>query len=296
VSSGYFRRKFEGKRTDRVIHNGPRALFQLTPMVTPESRRRELSTPRTRRQGCGVRSTGIRSAFGRMPLPATGGVLTSASLVPDWQNSRWGKLSQAIAHNAHYCRSAWQFRDDCLISPRDLSRTTYPIHLVNSVNNDRIEAKRRRAFEVIEVFSRAPDFHLLPRGQRRGNLHGLVIVAIKGRSEREPSRPPMPRMLAFQAHRFAPFVDGSGVKNPGPTIATASASETLPPGDLGSWAREDSNGYFGAIDDAGIPLAAHRPAIPGRGYFVEPSSAISRCGIGWIGSKQVSFHEEQQLS
>jgi threonine synthase len=43
-------------------------------------------------------------------------------------------------------------------------------------------------------------------------------------------------------------------------------------------AREDTNGYFGAIDDAGI-LAAHRLLSRTVGVFVEPSSAISVAGL-----------------
>lgn len=54
-------------------------------------------------------------------------------------------------------------------------------------------------------------------------------------------------------------------------------------GNPASWnlalaAREDSDGYFGAIEDDDI-LAAHRLLSQEVGIFVEPSSAISVAGL-----------------
>ena len=43
-------------------------------------------------------------------------------------------------------------------------------------------------------------------------------------------------------------------------------------------AQADTDGYFGAIDDAGI-LDAHRLLSQSSGIFVEPSSAISIAGL-----------------
>jgi len=87
----------------------------------------------------------------------------------------------------------------------------------------------------------------------------------------------MPRIFGFQATGSAPFVTGERVKNPD-TIATAIRIGNPASWDLALVAREDSNGYFGAIDDAGI-LAAHRLLSQEEGIFVEPSSAISVAGL-----------------
>ena len=38
------------------------------------------------------------------------------------------------------------------------------MHLVNSVNHDRIEGQKTAAFEVVEVLGDAPDFHFIPVG------------------------------------------------------------------------------------------------------------------------------------
>ena len=202
---------------------------------------------------------------------AAHGGLTSAVLVPDGKISM-GKLSQAIAHNAHVLQVAGNF-DDCLDIARDLAEN-YPIHLVNSVNNDRIEGQKTASFEVIDVLGKAPDFHFLPVGNA-GNYtayhRGYQEEAKRGAINQ------MPRMFGFQALGSAPFVTGERVKNPD-TIATAIRIGNPASWDLALAAREDSNGYFGAIDDPGI-LAAHRLLSQEEGIFVEPSSAISVAGL-----------------
>ena len=47
---------------------------------------------------------------------------------------------------------------------RASSPTNYPVHLVNSVNHDRIEGQKTAAYEVVEVLGDAPDFHFIPVG------------------------------------------------------------------------------------------------------------------------------------
>jgi threonine synthase len=214
-------------------------------------------------------STGNTSASAAAYAAQAG--LTSAVLVPDGKISM-GKLSQAIAHNAHVLQVAGNF-DDCLDIARDLA-DNYPIHLVNSVNNDRIEGQKTAAFEVIEVLGRAPDFHLLPVGNA-GN-YTAYHRGYKEEAQRGVINT-MPRIFGFQATGSAPFVTGERVKNPD-TIATAIRIGNPASWDLALVAREDSNGYFGAIDDAGI-LAAHRLLSQEEGIFVEPSSAISVAGL-----------------
>ena len=192
-------------------------------------------------------------------------------MVPDGKISM-GKLSQAVAHNAHVLQVNGNF-DDCLDIARELA-DNYPIHLVNSVNNDRIEGQKTAAFEVIDVLGKAPDYHFLPVGNA-GNYtayhRGYSEEAKRGRTNR------IPRMMGFQAAGSAPFITGERVVNPD-TIATAIRIGNPASWDLALAAREDSDGYFGAIDDAGI-LAAHRLLSQSTGVFVEPSSAISVAGL-----------------
>ena len=82
-------------------------------------------------------------------------------LVPEGKIAM-GKLSQAIAHNAQLLQVHGNF-DDCLEIARELA-AQYPVHLVNSVNNDRIEGQKTAAFEIVEVLGDAPDFHFIPVG------------------------------------------------------------------------------------------------------------------------------------
>lgn len=214
-------------------------------------------------------STGNTSASAAA-YAAYGG-MACAVLVPDGKISM-GKLSQAVAHNSHVLQVDGNF-DDCLDIARELA-AHYPVHLVNSVNNDRIEGQKTASFEVIDVLGRAPDYHFLPVGNA-GNYtayhRGYREEAKRGRTNR------IPRMMGFQAAGSAPIVTGERVMKPD-TIASA-----IRIGNPASWdpaliARDDSNGYFGAIDDAGI-LAAHRLLSRNVGVFVEPSSAISVAGL-----------------
>lgn len=214
-------------------------------------------------------STGNTSASAAA-YAAYGG-LASAVLVPDGKITM-GKLSQAVAHNAHVLQVSGNF-DDCLDLARELAEH-YPIHLVNSVNNDRIEGQKTASFEVVEVLGQAPDYHFLPVGNA-GNYtayhRGYQEEAKRGRVNR------MPRMMGFQASGSAPFVLGERVMKPD-TIATAIRIGNPASWDLALAAREDSDGYFGSIDDAGI-LSAHRLLSQTMGVFVEPSSAISVAGL-----------------
>jgi threonine synthase len=87
----------------------------------------------------------------------------------------------------------------------------------------------------------------------------------------------MPRMFGFQAAGSAPIVLGHVVKDP-ETIASAIRIGNPASWELAIAAREDSNGYFGAIDDEKI-LEAHRILSREVGVFVEPASAISVAGL-----------------
>ncbi|HEY6799712.1 MAG TPA: threonine synthase, partial [Agromyces sp.] len=202
---------------------------------------------------------------------ATHAGITAAVLVPEGKIAM-GKLSQAIAHNAELLQVQGNF-DDCLDIARDLAEH-YPVHLVNSVNNDRIEGQKTAAFEVVDMLGEAPDIHALPVGNA-GNItaywKGFTEYAADGPATRTPA------MWGFQASGAAPIVDGAPVARPS-TIATAIRIGNPASWELAIAAREDSEGYFGAIDDDRI-LEAHRILSGEVGIFVEPASAISVAGL-----------------
>jgi threonine synthase len=202
---------------------------------------------------------------------ATHAGIAAAVLVPEGKIAM-GKLSQAVAHKAQIIQIEGNF-DDCLDIARDLAKN-YPVHLVNSVNPDRIEGQKTAAFEVVEVLGDAPDFHILPVGNA-----GNYTAYHRGYSE-ELARgvtTKLPRMFGFQAAGSAPIVLGEPVTKP-ETIASAIRIGNPASWELALTARDNSDGYFGAIDDAGI-LAAHRMLSQEVGIFVEPASAISVAGL-----------------
>jgi threonine synthase len=202
---------------------------------------------------------------------ATHAGITAAVLVPEGKIAL-AKLAQAIAHGAELIQIRGNF-DDALEIARELA-DGYPVHLVNSVNNDRIEGQKTAAFEVVEVLGDAPDFHFIPVGNA-GNYtaytRGYREDLAAGASTK------LPRMFGFQAEGSAPLIRGEVVKDPD-TIASA-----IRIGNPASWhlaleARELTDGYFGAISDAKI-LEAHRILSSEVGVFVEPASAISVAGL-----------------
>ena len=214
-------------------------------------------------------STGNTSASAAAYASHAG--ITAAVLVPEGKIAM-GKLAQAIAHGAELLQVQGNF-DDCLEIARDLANN-YPVHLVNSVNPDRIEGQKTAAFEVIEVLGDAPDFHIVPVGNA-GNYtayhRGYTEDLARGASTK------LPRMFGFQAEGSAPIVLGHVVKDPD-TIASAIRIGNPASWELAIAARENSNGYFGAISDAKI-LEAHRILSAEVGIFVEPASAISVAGL-----------------
>lgn len=214
-------------------------------------------------------STGNTSASAAAYAAHAG--ITAAVLVPEGKIAM-GKLAQAIAHNAQLLQVQGNF-DDCLDIARELAEN-YPVHLVNSVNNDRIEGQKTAAFEVVEVLEDAPDFHIVPVGNA-----GNYTAYFRGYSE-ELERgisTKLPRMFGFQAAGSAPIVLGHVVTNPD-TIASAIRIGNPASWALATEAHKVSNGYFGAISDELI-LEAHRILSAEVGIFVEPASAISVAGL-----------------
>ena len=214
-------------------------------------------------------STGNTSASAAAYAAHAG--ITAAVLVPEGKIAM-GKLSQAVAHNGRLIQIRGNF-DDCLEIARELA-DHYPVHLVNSVNPDRIEGQKTAAYEIVEVLGDAPDFHFIPVGNA-GNYtaysRGYREEAERGVSTR------VPRMFGFQAEGSAPLVRGEVVKNP-ETVASAIRIGNPASWDLALEAREATDGYFGAIDDDRI-LAAQKLLAGEVGIFVEPASAISVAGL-----------------
>ena len=202
---------------------------------------------------------------------ATHAGLTAAVLVPEGKIAL-GKLAQAIAHGAELIQVKGNF-DDCLDMARDLANN-YPVHLVNSVNPDRIEGQKTAAFEVIEALGDAPDFHIVPVGNA-GNYTAYHRGYTEDLARNASTK--LPRMFGFQAAGSAPLVLGHVVKNP-ETIASAIRIGNPASWELALAARENSDGYFGSISDEKI-LEAYRILSAEVGIFVEPASAISVAGL-----------------
>jgi threonine synthase len=214
-------------------------------------------------------STGNTSASAAAYATKAG--LTCAVLVPTGKIAP-GKMSQAIAHGATLLEVDGNF-DDCLTLCRKLSES-YPVHLVNSVNPDRIEGQKTASFEVVDVLGDAPDIHVLPVGNA-----GNITAYWKGYNEyREIGvSTKLPKMWGFQAAGAAPLVLGHPVDEPD-TIATA-----IRIGNPASWAqaeaaRDDSGGLIDSVSDDEI-LAAHKFLSREEGIFVEPGSAASVAGL-----------------
>ena len=224
-------------------------------------------------------STGNTSASAAAYAAAAG--ITSVVLVPQGKISL-GKLSQAVAHKAKILQVQGNF-DDCLTLARDLS-DNYPVHLVNSVNPDRIEGQKTGAFEVFDSLGRAPDFHVLPVGNA-GNYSAYFKGYLEDFNEGRIKR--VPKMYGYQAEGSAPFVLGGPVKNPD-TIATAIRIGNPASWDLAQSAMDCSMGKFGAVSDAEI-LWMHRFLSQEAGVFVEPSSATGAAGIYKASQQGESF-------
>src|ERR687894_125252 len=214
-------------------------------------------------------STGNTSASAAAYAARAG--LTCAVLVPQGKIAM-GKLAQALVHGAQLLQVDGNF-DDCLALASKLA-IDYPVSLVNSVNQFRIEGQKTASFEVVDVLGDAPDIHCLPVGNA-GNItaywQGYSEYAADGIASRTP------RMWGFQAAGAAPIVTGQVVENPS-TIATA-----IRIGNPASWtkalaARDESGGRIDAVTDREI-LTAYKLLARSEAVFVEPASAASVAGL-----------------
>jgi threonine synthase len=214
-------------------------------------------------------STGNTSASAAAYAARAG--LICAVLVPQGKIAT-GKLAQALVHGAKLLQVEGNF-DDCLALASKLA-IDYPVSLVNSVNQFRIEGQKTASFEIADVLGDAPDVHCLPVGNA-GNItaywQGYREYAGDGVTSRTPA------MWGFQAAGAAPIVNGAVVQQPS-TIATA-----IRIGNPASWtkalaARDESGGRIDAVTDRAI-LAAYRLLARTEAVFVEPASAASVAGL-----------------
>jgi threonine synthase len=214
-------------------------------------------------------STGNTSASAAAYAVRAG--MVCAVLVPTGKIAL-GKMAQALVHGARLLEVEGNF-DDCLTLARDLA-DHYPVSLVNSVNEFRIEGQKSAAFEICDVLGEAPDIHCLPVGNA-GNITAYWKGYVEYLDTGVTTKAPM--MRGFQAAGAAPIVTGSPIANPS-TIATA-----IRIGNPASWkqalaARDESEGAIEAVTDKLI-LESYRRLAREEGVFVEPASAASVAGL-----------------
>jgi threonine synthase len=214
-------------------------------------------------------STGNTSASAAAYAVRAG--MVCAVLVPQGKIAM-GKLAQALVHGARLLQVDGNF-DDCLNLARDLA-DKYPVSLVNSVNEFRIQGQKTASFEICDALGDAPDIHCLPVGNA-----GNITAYWKGYCEyaADSVTTKRPKMRGFQAAGAAPIVRGEPVRSP-TTIATA-----IRIGNPASWqqalaARDESGGAIEAVTDRDI-LNSYRLLARNEGVFVEPASAASIAGL-----------------
>ena len=214
-------------------------------------------------------STGNTSASAAAYAARAG--LVCAVLVPQGKIAL-GKMAQALVYGAKLLQVDGNF-DECLQLASKLA-LDYPVSLVNSTNEFRLEGQKTASFEIVDALGDAPDAHFLPVGNA-GNItaywRGYVQAAEHGWASKRPV------MRGFQAAGAAPLVSGQVVRQPS-TIATA-----IRIGNPASWtkalaARDESGGAIEAVTDRQI-LAAYRLLARSEAVFVEPASAASVAGL-----------------
>lgn len=183
-----------------------------------------------------------------------------------------GKLAQAVIHGARIVQLDGNF-DACLDLARQLA-DNYPVSLVNSVNPARLEGQKTAAFEIVDALGDAPDIHVLPVGNG-GNISaywlGYTQYAERGIATHRP------KIWGFQAAGAAPLVNGAPVEDPD-TIATAIRIGRPASTELANAAKNESGGFFAAVDDDAI-MAAQAFLAQREGVFVEPASAAGVAGL-----------------
>lgn len=192
-------------------------------------------------------------------------------LIPDGYIAL-GKLSQAMMYGAEVIAIDGNF-DEALEIVRELSEK-YPITLVNSVNPYRIEGQKTSAFEICDVFGKAPDYLCIPVGNA-GNItaywKGFKEYFEKGVVSNKP------KMYGFEAEGAAAIVKGERILKP-ETIATAIRIGNPASWDYAVSARDESGGLIDFVTDDEI-INAYKLLASTEGVLAEPASAASVAGL-----------------
>lgn len=183
-----------------------------------------------------------------------------------------GKLAQALMYGAKLIAIEGNF-DAALDIVRKMGEN-YPITIVNSVNQYRIEGQTTAAYEIVDALGAAPDALCLPVGNA-GNITAYWL-GFKRYHERGKITQ-LPKMLGFQAEGASPIVRGAAIEKPH-TLATA-----INIGNPASWryavnARDESGGLIDSVSDDEI-VAAWRDLASCEGVFCEPASAAGVAGL-----------------
>jgi threonine synthase len=183
-----------------------------------------------------------------------------------------GKLMQAFAYDAKIVAIDGNF-DDALRVVRELGESREFI-VVNSINPDRIAGQKTAAFEIVDVLTDAPDFHLLPVGNA-GNITAYWSGYRQYNAHQRSTK--LPVMIGFQAAGAAPIFYNQVIEKP-ETIASA-----IRIGNPASWkqaraAIAESRGAIDVVSDSEI-VAAQGWLATQEGIFVEPASAAAIAGL-----------------
>ncbi|KKN23098.1 hypothetical protein LCGC14_0908420 [marine sediment metagenome] len=183
-----------------------------------------------------------------------------------------GKLAQALVHGCRVIGIKGTF-DDALEIARELT-DKHPISLVNSINKYRLEGQKTAAFEICDVFKKAPDYLAIPVGNG-----GNITAYWMGFNEYFKANRifKLPKMIGFQAEGAAPLVIGHPVEDP-QTAASAIRIGKPARGKEALAAAKESNGFIDSVTDDEI-LAAYKLIAQTEGYFCEMASAASVAGL-----------------
>ena len=182
-----------------------------------------------------------------------------------------GKLMQALIEGATVVAVRGNF-DDSLRIVLEIGEKT-PIHIVNSINPDRIEGQKTAAFEICDVLGSAPDWLCLPVG----NAGNITSYWAGFKQYNEIKSTGLPQILGVQAAGSAPLVLGHPVDNP-ETVATAIRIGKPARGEQAIEAAEESKGRIIAVTDDQI-LDMQKMLAKLEGIWVEPASATGLTGF-----------------
>jgi threonine synthase len=192
-------------------------------------------------------------------------------LIPE-NNIALGKLAQALIYGAKVIALQGNF-DDALDMVKEIS-SNYPLALVNSLNQYRIEGQKTGAFEICDVLGDSPDYFCIPVGNA-GNItsywKGFREYCEAGKTNK------LPRMLGFQAEGAAPIVRGHVVEKP-ETKATAIRIGNPARWEEAARAADDSGGKIDMVSENEI-FETYAMLAGTEGVFVEPASAASVAGM-----------------